>query len=66
MSRAWQIDRQLRREEDRVLAAYNSGELSREEYNAEMREIARAEREAYEQDREDALRHVDAEWGRGW
>lgn len=63
MSRAWQIDKQSRREEDRLLEDYNNGDISREDYNAEMREIARAEREAYEQDRDDALREVDAEWG---
>jgi hypothetical protein len=64
MSRAWQIERQLDREEDRLLADYNAGSISREDYNAEMRQLQHDAREAYEMDREEALRDVDADWGR--
>jgi hypothetical protein len=64
MSRAWQVERQLEREEDRIVEDYNAGRITREEYNAEMRQLQRDARDAYEQDREDAIRDVDAEWGR--
>lgn len=64
MSRAWQVERQLDREEDRIVRDFNNGVISREEYNAEMRQLQRDAREAYEMDREDAQRAVDEEWGR--
>lgn len=64
MSRAHQIERQLDREEDRLCADLNAGRISRADYNEEMRQLQRDARDAYEEDREDALRNVDAEWGR--
>lgn len=64
MSRAWQAERAAEREEDRLLKNFNDGLITRQEYNEAMREIQRAMAEAYEMDREDALRDVDGEWGR--
>lgn len=64
MSRAWQVERQLDREENRIVEAFNRGDMSRDEYNTEMRQLQRDAREAYESDREDAMRAVDEEWGR--
>lgn len=64
MSRAWQVERQLDREEDQLVADFNAGRISREDYNEGMRDLQRDARDAYAQDREDALRDVDAEWGR--
>jgi hypothetical protein len=54
---------QIEREESRIEAAYERGELSREEYNEEMRQLQREYREAYEQDLEDAQMRVRDEWG---
>lgn len=63
MSRVDQIERAAEREEDALVEDYNNGLITREEYNSRMRDIQRDVREAYEQDREDALRDVDADWG---
>ena len=64
MSRAWQAERAMEREENALADDYNSGRISLEEYNQGMRELQRDVRAAYEEDREDALRDLDAEWGR--
>jgi hypothetical protein len=63
MGRAWQIERQLDREEARLEKQLNDGSMSRAEYNDEMRQLQRDAREAYEQDLEDAQRAVRDEWG---
>lgn len=63
MSRVDQLERAAEREEDALADDFNNGLITREEYNSRMRDIQRDMREAYEQDREDALRDVDAEWG---
>lgn len=63
MSRAHQVERQLQREEDRIVEAFNRGELSRQEYNDEMRQLQREAREAYEQDLYDAQQAVRNDWG---
>lgn len=63
MSRVDQSERAAELEEDALADDYNNGLITREEYNSRMRDIQRDVREAYEQDREDALRDVDAEWG---
>ena len=49
---------------DALTADFNNGLITRDEYNKQMREIQRDVPAAYEQDREDALRDVDTEWGR--
>ncbi len=59
-----QVERAAEREEDALTADFNEGRITRDEYNKQMREIQRDVQAAYEQDREDALRDVDAEWGR--
>lgn len=64
MSRAWQAERAAEREEDALARDYNEGRITQKEYNDAMREIQRDMQAAYEQDREDALRDVDGDWGR--
>lgn len=64
MSRAWQAERAAEREQHAIDEAYARGEITREEHNRQSREIERDVRDAYEADREDALRAVDDEWGR--
>jgi len=59
-----QVERAAEREEDALTADFNNGLITRDEYNKQMREIQRDVPAAYEQDREDALRDVDTEWGR--
>lgn len=63
MSRADQTNRQLDSEEDRLSQAYTDGSISREDYNAEMRQLQRDAREAYAQDVEDAQQRVRDDWG---
>lgn len=63
MSRADQAERAADREAEYYAERFASGEITREEYNRQMQELQRDVRDAYEQDREDALREVDAEWG---
>ena len=65
MSRAFQIDRHIDREEERLSRDYANGAISREDYNAEMRELQREARDAYQADLEDATARVRDEWG-GW
>lgn len=60
----FQFQRYIERTEDELCRQVNSGEISREEYNAAMRDLAAEEREAYEADRQDALDRVDDDWGR--
>lgn len=64
MTRAEQMERAMDREEESLANDLANGLISREEYNRQMRELQRDARDAYEMDREDALREVDAEWGR--
>lgn len=59
-----QVERAADREADYYADQLANGEITREEYNIAMREIQRDVQDAYEQDREDALREVDADWGR--
>lgn len=63
MSRARQVERQLDREERRLWDDYNAGLISQADYNAEMRELQRDAREAYEQDMWEAQERVKDEWG---
>lgn len=63
MSRAWQAERQAEREQQVVDDLYAAGALTREEHNAQSREIEREMRAAYEQDLDDAQQHVRDEWG---
>lgn len=63
MSRAWQVDRQMEREEERLSQDYSDGTISREEYNEQMRQLQRDAREAYEQDMYEAQERVRDEWG---
>jgi len=65
MSRAWQIECHIEREEERLSRDYGNGNISREDYNAEMRELQREARDAYREDVEDAQARVGDEWG-GW
>jgi predicted RNA-binding protein associated with RNAse of E/G family len=64
MSRAHNAENAADREADQLLRDFNEGLITREDYNAAMRELQRDVRDAYEMDREDALREVDNEWGR--
>lgn len=63
MSQADQVERMADREADDLAERFNSGEITREQYDAGMRDIQREVRAAYEEDREAALRDVDADWG---
>lgn len=63
MNRSEQMTRAADREEEYYAQQLAEGSITREQYNAYMREIAQDVRAAYEQDREDALRDVDADWG---
>lgn len=64
MSRAWNAERMADREEEALARDLNEGRITRDQYNAAMKELQRDVRDAYEMDREDALRDVDAEWGK--
>ena len=64
MTRAWNAETAADREAEQLLRDFNEGLITREDYNAAMRELQRVVRDAYEMDREDALREVDNEWGR--
>lgn len=66
MSRAEAAERAFEREEDALADALDRGEITRDEYNRNMRELRRDLQGAYEEDRQDALGAVDAEWGRNW
>jgi hypothetical protein len=63
MSRAWQAERYADREEELLSRDLAEGRISQAEYNAEIRNIQREVTDAYHQDREDALRQIDDEWG---
>lgn len=63
MSRAWQAERMLAREEEALSRDYESGALTREEYNAAMRDLQREARAMYEEDVQDAYDRVRDEWG---
>lgn len=63
MSRAHQAERMADREADYLAEQLASGAITRAQYDEGMREIQRDVRAAYEEDREDALRGVDADWG---
>lgn len=64
MSRAWQMERLADREEEALARDLAEGRITQSEYNAEIRNIQREVRYAYEQDQEDARRAVDDAWGR--
>jgi hypothetical protein len=64
MSRAWQAERMADREEELLARDLAEGRITQTEYNAEIRNLQREVRYALEQDREEALRQVDDEWGR--
>lgn len=63
MSRAWQAERAAEREEEALSQDYAEGRISREEYNAAIREIQRDMRDAYAEDLHDAEQRVRDEWG---
>ena len=63
MSRAYQVERQLDREEDRLSRDYNSGLISREDYNQGLRELQQEARDAYQQDLDEAAERVRDDWG---
>ena len=63
MSRAYQAERLAAREEELLARDLAEGRITQTEFNTEMRNLQREVRYAYEQDREDALRAVDEEWG---
>ena len=64
MSRASQIERQMEREEEALSNDLATGRISRADYNEAMRDLQREARDAYHEDREDAMRRVDDDWGR--
>jgi 3-hydroxyacyl-CoA dehydrogenase len=63
MSRAWQIERAMERAEEQLSRDLNEGRISQTDYNAEMRELQRDARAAYEEDMRDAQERVRDEWG---
>jgi len=63
MSRAWQAERMADREEELLSRDLAEGRITQAEYNAEIRNLQREITAAYHEDREDALRRVDDEWG---
>lgn len=63
MSRAHQIERMMEREEEALSQDYDSGRITRDEYNAGMRELQRDARDAYREDIADAYERVRDEWG---
>ena len=63
MSRARQAENAAEREEEAATQDFSDGLITRDEYNRRIREIQDDVKDAYEADREDALRDVDAEWG---
>lgn len=63
MSRAWQAERAAEREQKAIDAAYERGEMTRDEHNAACREIEREMRAVYEEDVYDAHQAVRDEWG---
>ena len=64
MSRAWQAERLADREEEALSRDLSEGKITVAQYNAEIRNLQREIQRAYEDDREDALRAVDDDWGR--
>lgn len=63
MSRAYQIDRHIDREEARLSELLNRGEITPGEFNAEMRLLQQEAREAFQEDMDDAQQQVRDEWG---
>jgi len=53
----------VEREEDDLVDRLNAGEITQEEFNAEMREIRYSVQAAYEEERARALEQVEWEWG---
>ena len=63
MSRAWQAERAAEREEEALSNDYAEGRITREEYNAAIRDIQRDMRAAYEEDMYEAAQRVRDDWG---
>jgi hypothetical protein len=63
MSKAWQMDRALEREEESLARDLSEGRITNAEYNSQMRELQRDARTAYEEDLWDAQQRVREEWG---
>ena len=63
MSRAYQVERQMEREEERLCKDYAAGLISREDYNSGLRDIQQEARDAYQADMDDAADRVRDEWG---
>lgn len=63
MSRADAFERYADREEERLLRDFNEGLITREEYNAAMRELQREARDAYQADIDEAHERVRDDWG---
>jgi len=55
-------ERETEREEKALSEQLSNGLISQDEYNREMQEIQRSYADAYEEDRDAALRAVDEEW----
>lgn len=53
----------IEREEEDLCQRLSGGEISQKEFDDEMREINYSVAAAYDQDRFEALQHVDREWG---
>jgi len=61
--RADQTHRRIEREEDRLQHALDTGQISGDEFRAEMLELQQDAREAYQMDQEEALERIRDEWG---
>jgi hypothetical protein len=53
----------MERAEEQLSRDLNEGRISQTDYNAEMRELQRDARAAYEEDMRDAQERVRDEWG---
>jgi hypothetical protein len=60
-----QIDRQYEREEERLVTAFNRGDIGREEYNQGMRELQQEAREALREAEADEHERIRNDYG-GW
>ena len=57
---------QWEREEDQVCEDFNAGLITREEYNKQMRDIQRAQRDEYLEARDEAMDRFNEDWGGRW
>ena len=59
----YNFERYLERAEESLCKRLDTGEISHAEFELEMKALRDEERDAYMQDREDAMARVDDEWG---